>query len=46
MPASKVDPLSGRIFSRGRRVILDADLARLYSATTKRFNEAFRRNTA
>ena len=45
MPASKVDPLSGRIFTvRGRRVILDADLARLYGATTKRFNQAFKRN--
>src|SRR5687767_11272328 len=29
---------------RGRRVILDADLARLYEASTKRFNEAFKRN--
>lgn len=33
------------IFSiRGRRVILDADLARLYGVSTKRFNEAFKRN--
>ena len=29
---------------RGQRVILDADLARLYGVSTKRFNEAFRRN--
>lgn len=29
---------------RRQRVILDADLARLYGATTKRFNEALRRN--
>ena len=29
---------------RGRRVMLDADLARLYGEATKRFNEAFRRN--
>ena len=29
---------------RGRRVMLDADLARLYGVATKRFNEAFRRN--
>jgi hypothetical protein len=29
---------------RGRRVVLDADLARLYGVTTKRFNEAFKRN--
>ena len=33
------------IFSiRDRRVMLDADLARLYGVSTKRFNEAFRRN--
>jgi hypothetical protein len=33
------DPLSGRIFTlRGQGVILDADLARLYGTTTKRFN--------
>src|SRR6267154_1403705 len=33
------------IFSiRGHRVILDADLARLYGVHTKRFNEAFKRN--
>jgi len=29
---------------RGRRVMLDADLARLYDVTTGRFNEAFKRN--
>ena len=29
---------------RGRRVMLDADLARLYGVATKRFNEALRRN--
>ena len=29
---------------RGKRVILDADLARLYGATTARFNEQVRRN--
>jgi ORF6N domain len=29
---------------RGRRVVLDADLARMYGVTTKRFNEAFKRN--
>ena len=40
----KLEPL---IFAvRGRRVMLDADLARLYGATTKRFNEAFKRNRA
>lgn len=29
---------------RDQRVILDADLARLYGVPTKRFNEAFKRN--
>jgi len=29
---------------RGHRVLLDADLARLYGVDTKRFNEAFKRN--
>ena len=29
---------------RGQRVVLDADLARLYEVSTKRFNEAFKRN--
>jgi hypothetical protein len=29
---------------RGRRVMLDADLARLYGVSTGRFNEAFMRN--
>jgi hypothetical protein len=29
---------------RGHRVVLDADLARLYKVSTKRFNEAFKRN--
>ncbi len=36
------EPLIVRV--RGHRVILDADLARLYGVTTKRFNEAFKRN--
>jgi hypothetical protein len=41
------DPLRGRIFQiRGYRVILDADLARLYGATTKQFNQAFKRNAS
>jgi hypothetical protein len=31
---------------RGRRVILDSDLARLYGVKTSRFNEAFKRNRA
>ena len=38
----RLEPLIFRI--RGHRVVLDADLARLYGSTTKRFNEAFRRN--
>ena len=29
---------------RGQKVLLDADLANLYGVTTKRFNEAFKRN--
>ena len=29
---------------RGHRVVLDADLARLYGVSTKRFNEAIKRN--
>ncbi|HUG11191.1 MAG TPA: ORF6N domain-containing protein [Opitutaceae bacterium] len=41
------NPLAGRIFTiRGLRVILDADLARLYGVTTKAFNQAIKRNAA
>jgi hypothetical protein len=29
---------------RGQRVILDADLARIYGTTTKAFNQAIKRN--
>ena len=32
------------LYIRGQRVILDADLARLYGVTTKRLNEQVRRN--
>ena len=39
---SELKPLIHTI--RGHRVILDADLARLYAVTTGRFNEAFNRN--
>lgn len=39
-----LEPLIVRM--RGQRIILDADLARLYGVTTKRFNEAFKRNRA
>ena len=38
----KLEPLIFAI--RGHRVLLDADLARLYGVSTKRFNEAFKRN--
>ena len=45
MSGADDNPLTGRIFTiRGRRVILDADLARLYGVTTKRFNESVKRN--
>jgi hypothetical protein len=41
------DPLEPLILViRNQRVILDADLARLYGVTTRRFNEAFKRNKA
>ena len=39
------EQLSARIATvRGSRVILDSDLAALYGVTTKRFNEAVKRN--
>jgi hypothetical protein len=42
MPLARV---ASRIFElRGRRVILDADLAEIYGVTTKRLNEAVKRN--
>lgn len=49
MSAGKVreseQPLEPLIFTiRGHRVILDADLSRLYGVTTKRLNEAIKRN--
>jgi hypothetical protein len=34
------------VILRGQRVLLDADLAAMYSVTTKRFNEQFKRNLA
>lgn len=44
-PAVALDSLEPLILViREHRVILDADLARLYGVTTKRFNEAFKRN--
>lgn len=42
IPTDSLEPLIYLI--RDTRVMLDADLARLYGATTKRFNEAFKRN--
>ena len=49
MPAKKkrieTEPLEPLIFTiRGHRVMFDSNLARLYGVTTKRFNEAFKRN--
>lgn len=45
MTHAETNSLSGRILSiRGQRVVLDADLARLYGVPTKRFNEAVKRN--
>ena len=45
MKPSNTEQLEPLIFTiRGQRVLLDADLARLYGVNTKRFNEAFKRN--
>jgi len=42
-----MDPVETRIITlRGRRVILDADLARIYGVPTHRLNEAVKRNAA
>jgi len=38
----RLEPLIFRI--RGRRIVLDSDLARLYGVPTIRFNQAFKRN--
>lgn len=44
MPSSP-DPIPARIFHiRDHRVILDADLARLYGVPTHVFNQAVKRN--
>src|SRR5471030_2016318 len=44
-PPIEHQPLEPLIFAiRGHRVMLDSDLARLYDVSTKRFNEAFKRN--
>jgi hypothetical protein len=41
-PSDTFDPVIYTI--RGQKVMLDSDLARAYGTTTKRFNEAFKRN--
>lgn len=41
-PHGPLEPLI--LVIRNQRVILDADLARLYDVPTYRFNEAFKRN--
>ena len=44
-PDPTTEPLTPMIcVIRGQRVILDADLARIYGVATFRFNEAFKRN--
>lgn len=42
LPAERIDALIREV--RGKKVILDSDLALLYGVTTKRLNEQFRRN--
>lgn len=45
--APSIESIEGAIFAiRGRRVMLDADLARLYGVSTSRLNEQVRRNRA
>jgi len=47
MSRIRAENLSRRILTiRGHRVMLDADLAALYGVTTKRLNEAVRRNAS
>jgi hypothetical protein len=42
IPASRIE--RAILMIRGQRVMLDADLARLYGVTTKRLNEQVKRN--
>jgi hypothetical protein len=42
VPVERIE--SAILFIRGQKVMLDADLARLYGVPTKVFNQAFRRN--
>jgi len=45
MPTIERTDISSRIFTLHRqKIILDADLARLYNKTTKRLNEQVKRN--
>jgi len=44
-PPLRAEDVSRRIYIiRGHRVMLDADLAEIYSVTTKRLNEQVKRN--
>ena len=45
-PLSIEDIAQRILIVRGRRVLLDADLAAFYAVTTKRFNEQVKRNQA
>lgn len=46
VPVVSTDSLESRILTiRGRKVILDSDLAVIYGVTTKRLNEQVKRNT-
>jgi hypothetical protein len=44
LPGQRIDNLIREI--RGRKVILDSDLARVYGVLTKAFNQAVKRNLA
>ena len=45
LPTIPIEQIAGSIVVlRGHKVLLDADLARLYGVTTKRFNEQVQRN--
>ena len=45
LPTIPVEQIANSIVVlRGQKVLLDADLARLYGVTTKRFNEQVQRN--
>src|SRR2546430_16543116 len=46
MPAPRADVAHLTHSVRGQRVLIDSDLAFLYGVTTKRLNEAVRRNPA